>query len=378
MNKSLSIIYIDNMRLPTEKAHGIQIMKMCEAFAQAGIKTALAVPSFNKSSDDAFKYYGVQRIFTISNHYKTPNFKHLNAFTFFLRTFIFFLSFLFSKERKGVDIIYLRDPNLAFLSAFCKIPFVWEIHQDFYNFRTNYAIKKSVAALFISNGIKEKFISRGVEDKNKLYVFPDAVDLDRIIAVKNKNESKKSVSFSADVPVVLYSGHLYEWKGADILAEAASQVKTNAVFVFIGGTDEDVRAFREKYGRNPKIKILGHKPYSEMPKYKQAADILVIPNSARFEISKIYTSPLKLFSAMASNLPIIASDLPSLREIVDEKMVFFVPPDDPEKLAEMIDFVFQHPAEAKNKALAAFNEAKKHTWDARARGIKDVIISKIY
>lgn len=377
MNRPLSLIYLDNIRLPTEKAHGIQIMKMCEAFAQAGIKTTLVIPSFNKNTDDAFDYYGVQRIFSINNHYKTPNIRPLNTFTFFLRTIIFFFSFLFSKERKEIDVLYVRNPNLAFLLAFWKIPFVWEVHQDFCNFRTNYAIKKSVATVFISNGLKEKFISYGVKDKNKLYVFPDAADLDKVVAVKDKNEAKKSAGFPVDSPVVLYSGHLYEWKGAHILAEAVSQVKSKAVFVFVGGTDEDVAIFREKYGQNPNIKILGHKPYSEISKYEQSADILVIPNSARFEISKIYTSPLKLFSAMASGLPIIVSDLPSLREIVDEKMVFFVPPDDSEKLAQMIDYVLQHPAEAEEKTFAALSEAKKHTWDARARDILDAIISHL-
>lgn len=377
MNRSLSLIYLDNVRLPTEKAHGIQIMKMCEAFAKTGIKTTLAVPSFNKNADDAFAYYGVPRIFSINNYYKTPNFKHLNAFAFILRTIIFFLSFLFSKERKDADLIYVRDPNLAFLSAFWRVPFVWEVHQDFYNLRSNYAIKKSIATLFISNGLKEKFISHGVKDKNKLYVFPDAVDLDRIAAVKDKNELRKSVNLPSDIPIILYSGHLYEWKGAHILAEAASKVRTNAVFVFVGGTDEDVKIFREKYGKNSRIKILGHKPYSEMPKYEQSADIIVIPNSAHFKISKIYTSPLKLFLAMASNLPIIASDLPSLREIVDEKMVFFVPPDNSAKLAQMIDYVIQHPVEVKDKVIAAFEEVKKHTWGIRARGIRDVIMSHL-
>ena len=371
------LIYLENIRLPTEKAHGIQIMKMCEAFAQAGIRTTLAVPSFNKNAEDAFEYYGVSKIFSISHRYKTPNFKRLNAFSFILRTIIFFFSFFFSKDWRGADIIFTRDTNIAFLLAFWKMPFVWEVHQDFYNFRANYAIKKSLAALFISNGLKQKFISHGVKDMNKLYVFPDAVDLDRITAVQDKNKLRKSAGLPADVPIILYSGHLYEWKGAHVLAEAAPLVQSEVIFVFVGGTEEDVAAFRGKYGQNSRLKILGHKPYSEMPKYEQSADIFVIPNSARFEISKFYTSPLKLFSAMANGLPVIASDLPSLREIVDEKMVFFVPPDNPEKLAQMIDYVVQRPAEAKNKSLMALNEVKKYTWASRGRGIREAILSHL-
>ncbi|MBI5045399.1 MAG: glycosyltransferase family 4 protein [Candidatus Niyogibacteria bacterium] len=373
MQKSLSLIYLENMRLPTEKAHGIQIMKMCEAFAHSGIKTTLAVPAFNKNASDAFEYYDVAPVFSIDNGYRTPSFRHLNKLSFILRTFIFFLSFLRRGDYKNADVIFVRDANLAFLSALCGIHFVWEVHQDFYSRRADYAIKKSMATFFISNGLKEKFISYGIKDKNKLYVFPDAVGLDRFVVVKDKNEPRKLAGLPVDVPIVLYSGHLYEWKGAHILAEAASKVQSNVLFVFVGGTDEDVVIFREKYGQNPRIKILGRKPYAEMPKYKQSANILVIPNSARFEISKSYTSPLKLFSSMASNIPIIASDLPSLREIVDDKMVFFVPPDDPERLAQMIDYVIQHPEEAKEKSIAASNEIKKYTWDARARGMREII-----
>ncbi|MEK7647093.1 MAG: glycosyltransferase family 4 protein [Patescibacteria group bacterium] len=373
MRKSLSLIYLENMRLPTEKAHGIQIIKMCEAFAQSGVQTVLAVPSFNKNARDAFSYYGVSEIFTIDNHYKAPNIKYLNVFSFILRTVIFFLSFLLSKNWKKADLVFVRDANLAFLLALCGVPFVWEVHQDFYSCRADYAIKKSIATFFITRGLKEKFISHGVKDQDKLCVFPDAVGLDRFVSIKDVNEPRKLVGLPADVPIVLYSGHLYEWKGAHILAEAASLVNSDVLFVFVGGTDKDVAAFREKYGQNPSIKILGHRPYAEMLKYEQSANILVIPNSTRFEISKSYTSPLKLFSSMASNIPIIASDLPSLREIVDDKMVFFVPPDNAERLAQMIDYVIQHPAEAKVKSAAAFNEAKKYTWDARARGMLEVI-----
>lgn len=374
MQKSLSLIYLDNMRLPTEKAHGIQIIKMCEAFVRSGAQTVLAVPSFNKNVEDTFSYYGVSQIFSIDNHYQTLNIKHLNAFSFILRTAIFFLSFLLSKNWKRADIVFVRDVNLAFFLALCGIPFVWEAHQDFYNRRADYAIKKSIAVFFISNGLKEKFLSYGVGG-DKLYVFPDAVESSRFVGAKDANEPRKLVGLPVDVPIVLYSGHLYEWKGAHVLAEAAFKVKSNVLFVFVGGTNKDVIAFRKKYGKNPRIKILGHRPYVEMPKYEQSANILVIPNSARFEISKSYTSPLKLFSYMASSVPIIASDLPSLREIVNDKMVFFVPPDDSARLAQMIDYVVQHPKEAKEKSAVALDEAKKHTWDARARGMLEVIQS---
>lgn len=377
MQRLTKLIYLENMRLPTEKAHGIQIMKMCEAFAKSGIRVALSVPSFNKDADRAFDYYGVEPVFEIDHKYKTPNFRRLNAFIFIVRTVIFFLSFLRSGAYKDANVIFVRDTNLAFLLALFDMPFVWEVHQDFYSRRAGYAVNKSLATIFISRGLKEKFMSYGISDSAKLYVCPDAVGAERLEKDLGQQSARRSVDLPFDVPIVLYSGHLYEWKGAHVIAEAAALSKSGALFVFVGGTDEDVTAFRGKYGNNSNIMILGRKPYSEMSKYKQSATVLVIPNSARFEISKSYTSPLKLFSSMASRRPIIASDLPSLREIIDDSMAFFVPPDDSVGLARMIDYVLLHPEEAKQKALTAFEEVKKHTWDARVKNIKEAIESHL-
>ena len=62
----MNFVYIANARIPTEKAHGIQIMKMCEAFASLGIDVELVVPwRFNSIHVDSFEYYGVKRVFKI-------------------------------------------------------------------------------------------------------------------------------------------------------------------------------------------------------------------------------------------------------------------------------------------------------------------------
>src|SRR3990167_7960956 len=60
------LVYIFNGRLPTEKAHGLQVTKMCEAFADLGIQVDLLIPfRFNSLKENVFEYYGVKRNFTI-------------------------------------------------------------------------------------------------------------------------------------------------------------------------------------------------------------------------------------------------------------------------------------------------------------------------
>ena len=78
---------------------------------------------------------------------------------------------------------------------------------------------------------------------------------------------------------------------------------------------------------------------------------------------------MKLFGYMASGVPIVASDLPSLREIVDESLVYFFTPDDPQNLAKVITSLFAHYPDACAKALKTFSIAKEYSWDTRAQNI---------
>ena len=64
----MKLIYISNSRIPTEKAYGVQIVKMCEAFAKNGIDVTLLIPKRRSNTDkDLFSYYGVAPIFKIKN-----------------------------------------------------------------------------------------------------------------------------------------------------------------------------------------------------------------------------------------------------------------------------------------------------------------------
>ena len=164
--------------------------------------------------------------------------------------------------------------------------------------------------------------------------------------------------------IVLYAGHLYAWKGVDILALAAPLLPENTNVIFIGGTEKDIKAFKSKYGSTKNVRILGKKPYGQMPLYMRAADVLVIPNSAKDDVSRLYTSPMKLFEYMASGTPIVASDLPSVREILDDSMAYFFKPDDERSLKESINKVL-----ASEKNLNNSVGGKEYSWDNRNKVI---------
>ena len=112
-----------------------------------------------------------------------------------------------------------------------------------------------------------------------------------------------------------------------------------------------------------------------MPLYLKSANILVIPNSASSKISSEYTSPLKLFEYMASGCPIVASNLPSLREVLDEKNCVFAKPDNPESFKEAIEKVLNDIEFSSSIAKKALEDVSSYSWEDRAKNILKIISS---
>ncbi len=107
-------------------------------------------------------------------------------------------------------------------------------------------------------------------------------------------------------------------------------------------------------------------PHAVIKYYLASADVLVLPNRSGSDVSERYTSPLKLFEYMASQVPILASRLPSIEDAVSEKEVFFFGPDDSSQLIDGVRQVLESPAEADRKAARAYEKAKELSWDAYA------------
>src|SRR3989344_3082477 len=116
------------------------------------------------------------------------------------------------------------------------------------------------------------------------------------------------------------------------------------------------------------VLILGHKPHQEIPSYLKAADVLALPNSAK---DKIYlnTSPVKLFEYMASGCPIVASNLPSIAEVLNYQNSVLVNPDDAGDLARGIEKILNEPNLGQQLSKRALEDVKNYTWEHRAKKI---------
>lgn len=375
----MKIVYITNVRMPTSKAHGLQMVKMCEAFASLGVDVDFYVPNRkNPISENAFLYYGLKKNFKI--HYlPTIDLIHLFQRTGFLlqeTTFAIsvFLRFLFTTRKD--KIFYTREHYLAFLGSLLGFKVVYEAHRIPEKRRTFfYFIKRASKIITNSQGVASVLKSGGF---SRVLPFPNGIDLKQFEQRITKNELREQLQLPREKTIILYAGHLYEWKGIDVLLDASMILQTKcpeAYFVFVGGTKEDLQKYQKKIEENEasNVVFLGHKNPKDMPKYMQAADILTIPNVPISDESMHYTSPVKLPEYMASGTPIIASDLPSIRALVGEDEIFFAAPGDAGAFAETIINVKNN----KEDALLRLEKARKHvtewTWENRARAIINFI-----
>jgi glycosyltransferase involved in cell wall biosynthesis len=118
-------------------------------------------------------------------------------------------------------------------------------------------------------------------------------------------------------------------------------------------------------------------PPADVANHLSRADILVLPNSAN-AVSSRYTSPLKLFEYLAAGRPIVASDLPALREVLRDGInALLVPADDPAALAASLLRLIQDRPLAARLARTAFDDAALYSWDARAARLESLFRSVV-
>lgn len=363
----MKLTYIANTTLPTKRAHGLQIMKTCEALADQGVEVVLFVPRrFRESKENPFRYYKVKENFLIKKIFCLD-------FGFFLQSLSFALAVFFRLLFVGSDLIYCRDRfSLWFLSFFRKNT-VFEVHKTSRRFFAG-SIRRAEKIIVITEGLKRELIGNGV-NKEKILVAPDGFDPKDFQISESQKECRQKLNLSLDKKLVIYTGHLYPWKGAETLVLAGKLLADDTEIITVGGFENDIKRLkklaREKGIKN--VRFLGHRPYREIPCFLKAADCLVLTGTEKSEISKKFTSPMKMFEYMSSGKPIVASNLSSFREVLNEQVAFLAAPDNPSALAEKIKNVLGDEAEAVLKAQKAFEKVKNFSWERRAKRILDFL-----
>jgi glycosyltransferase involved in cell wall biosynthesis len=170
---------------------------------------------------------------------------------------------------------------------------------------------------------------------------------------------RRELGITPSAPVVLYAGTFEPYQGLPLLLDAVQVVRDTvpaAVFVLVGGSGESAEMIeREVLRRKLKggVRLLGRKPREQMPDYLAMADVLVSPRSYGDNL------PLKVFDYLASGRPIVATDMPAHRSVLDDTRAVLTEPS-AAALARGISGLLTRPEDSARLAAAGRAYAVRH------------------
>ena len=289
--------------------------------------------------------------------------------------FIFIKNFfLFRFLNKKSDLIYGRFLHGCYLAAFLKNKVIFESHESLLDMkRLRYFVFKQLVKsksfeklIVISHALKNIYLKKKFLQNIEIQVAHDGAD------EVNNLKTKAKLSGNEENLKVGYVGHLYRGKGMEIINSIADKFNDEVNFHIIGGTESDINTWKKKI-KHKNVFFYGHICHNEVGNYINALDICLLPNQKIVEPyggkdTKVnisgYTSPLKLFEYMSHSKPIIASNFPVIREVLNEKNSILVDCDDingwVNSIKKLHDINIRQ--SIANQALADFH---KYSWKNR-------------
>lgn len=396
----MKLIYLANACLPTESAHGYQIAKMCEAFTQNGTKVLLLHPFRHQHNpslkqQSVFDYYSVPPIFKVRT---LPNFDVLLLERFFRRpTFIsiFFAHTLLwglyatlVARREKADLFYTRDAAIAYWLVQLGLPTVYEAHvvpkraQRWLLRRMAHqpALQRVVV---LTSFILQRLVEMGFQQE-RVIVLPDGVDLSLFEGLPSKEACRHRLGLPQDRLIIGYIGRFRTMqmeKGIPEMVAAMGHLPSldgkEPLLLCVGGPMDVVPAYLNLARRlgvpEHRVQFVDRVPNREVPFWIRACDVVTIPWPWT-EFSAYFTSPLKLFEYMAAGVPIVATDLPSICEVLHHgENAWLVEPGNPKALAEGIAQVVSDGDLGNSIVSCARQGIGEYTWEHRAREILEHI-----
>lgn len=194
-------------------------------------------------------------------------------------------------------------------------------------------------------------------------------DVSLLGAINPDIDLRAELSLPREAKLAVYVGNLELYQGVDLLIESWSKIATHHPdwhLVIIGGTTHAVKRYSEKVQEAgvSRIVLAGPRPVDELASYLGSADLLVSPRILGSN------TPMKIYSYLHSGKAIIATDLPTHRQVLTREIAYLCSPDE---FSEGLSRVMGDDALRANLARSAFRFAEQNctprAFENRAREI---------
>jgi glycosyltransferase involved in cell wall biosynthesis len=210
----------------------------------------------------------------------------------------------------------------------------------------------------------------------KITVLSDCVDADTFVPIESPQLATRVEQLRAQLQipqprrVVVYIGLLDEYRGTSVMLRAAARLierGADAHFVIIGFPNiERYQTLARELGIADRITLPGRIPYEDAPRWLSLGEIALEPKMSATEAAG------KVLNYMALGLPVVAFDIPVMREYLGEYGVY-APLGDATAFANQIQALLDDPARAREIGGAVRERAiKLFSWERAGREIEQV------
>ncbi len=390
------IVYPVNLRFPMERANSIQIVQTCHALARGGAGVSLLLRGGRDRTSEAasLAFYGLapHRNLRIRRLPVLPPSAPAR-----LRNRLFLLALgadCAARAARGrADAFYVRDDGVARMliaaRSLLRVPVIYEMHHLSHLFlkmrHEMYPDSPPASGPAIA---RQARIDRHLVERADAIVCVTQALADLLAETFGRRAQvhvvRNGVTLSARPPerhpekgAISYVGQLYPWKGVDTLVRAMAMLP-EATLDIVGGLPFEpdaarLEALAGSIGVSSRVRFHPFVPPGELAQRLERAAVAAVPLPDNL-YSRVFTSPLKIFEAMAAGIPVVASDLPAIREVIrDGENGILVPPDDPAALASGLGRVLGDPALAGSIARQARRDVEACAWDRRAERIRAIV-----
>ena len=296
-----------------------------------------------------------------------------------LRTALYYIKSFFAVKKINPDIVHIQTIYLSLsgllIKKFLHKPYVVYGHGSdvylpwrFKNIISKPILKNADAVIALTEDMKREV--QKIYDR-EVFVIPNGIDLERF-----ENLSKEDLRSELEIKegkIILFVGTLRPVKGVRYLIEAMKIVtdKNKNKRLFIVGDGEE-RGYLESLVRNLNIEryvtFVGKVPNEEVPEYMGASDVFVLPS-----LSEGF--PVTVIEAMASGLPIVATDVRGLSEIIKNgENGFLVKPKNSIEIAEKVLLLLEDDELRRRISRNNKEEVKRYSWENIVENLKEVYL----
>ncbi len=367
------LVYLSTKTFPASTADHVYVKKMAEAFSRALPGNFLLTINYDFSNKELGKINKVLRLNLGIGECKK---RRRRAMSFLLKFPSIYKSIKKGLTTKEKIVFISNDKYIISILAVYKLIYKkiiicsdWHILKSESKIHA-FAARHSNSIIAVTYYLASSLVSKFDVDRKKIIVSHGAIDLSTFDTKISKDEARDKANLPKEKIILGYFGRFKTMKmekGIAAILEAMKDLPDNFLFYAAGGHQEDLdfyTSMAKEFGVEKKVLFKGESSQEELALYQKACDMLLMPFPKNDHYS-YYMSPMKMFEYMTSERPIITSDLPSVREILNESNALFVKPDDIADLKEKILMLSKNNELQKMLAKKAKNEVINFTWDKK-------------